>query len=82
MRRPASLCSFSSPRCSSIVLRATPRASIEFPMTPMSREGVLDRAVDTSDGAENGKQQRSEQQVVLGDISGNSRHGRVHWSRE
>jgi hypothetical protein len=43
---------------------------------------VLDRAVDTSDSAEDGEQQRSEQQVVLGDISGNSRHGRVHWSRE
>jgi hypothetical protein len=43
---------------------------------------VLDRAVDTSDGAEDGKQQRSEQQVMLGDNSGNSRHGRVHWSRE
>ena len=43
---------------------------------------VLDRTVDTCDSAEDGEQQRSEQQVVLGDISGDLRHSRVHWSRE
>lgn len=42
---------------------------------------MLDRAVNAGDSSQDGEQQRSEQQVVLGDIFGNTRHGRVHWSK-
>lgn len=43
---------------------------------------MLDGAVDAGNRTQDGEQQRSEQQVMLGDIFGDTRHGRVHWSRE
>lgn len=43
---------------------------------------MLDGAVDACDRTKDGEQQRSEQQVMLGDIFGDTRRGRVHWGKE